>query len=171
MAYRLVNLSGEFLLLLLGHALGTIPVVVIEPIATTATFAVTLLLENVEHLLGIHASESLVHQAHRLALVRPIGVAWHGYDCLAWVQVFEHEVNHVVTSGVRQAVIFVMQLAPCGEVSIHLVRVLMRHHKRQLGVAQLLHKLAPIAFVSPIGTGGRDVVIHSGTPNHHDATQ
>jgi len=81
--------------------------------AVTITVTVTafffLLLEDVEHLLGVHATESLVDKAHRLTChLVPLGIARHRNELLIRVEVSEHQVNNVVTSSVRQLVVLVM---------------------------------------------------------------
>ena len=64
LTYGLVNLLEQLLLVCIGHAFGIGPIVHIEPALTLAAIAapvLLLLLENVEHLLGIHTSEPLVN--------------------------------------------------------------------------------------------------------------
>ena len=66
----MVDLFGKLLLLLLAHALCISPVVKVHALAfTVAAFAILLLLENVEHLFAVHATETLVDQPHRVALL------------------------------------------------------------------------------------------------------
>ena len=126
MAYRLVDLALKLTLLLVGHVFRTTPIVFVEALSVAITIApvaiLFLLLEYVEHLLGVHATESLVDQAHYITRhFVPLGVARHCNERLIRIEVSEHQVNNVVTSLIRQTMIFVMEFLPCGQVSIHLV--------------------------------------------------
>ena len=176
LAYGLVDLALKLTLLFVGHVFCTTPVVLVETI--TFAFTITpvtilfLLLEYVEHLLGVHATESLVDQAHRFTRhLVPLGVARHGNQRLVRIEVSEHQVNHVVTSLIRQLVILVMQLLPCGQVSIHLVGCFVRNQEPKLLVTQLTHELASVLLITAIGTCGRDVIHYASTPNHQHARQ
>ena len=81
-----------------------------------------LLLEYVEHLLGVKTFEACVEAADALTLV----IAWERSPLLCRVGLHNHQVNDVVTSHVSQTAVLVPQLAPDSQVTQRLVHVLMQ---------------------------------------------
>ena len=81
-----------------------------------------LLLEYVEHLLGIHLGKARVEHPDALAL----RVAWVGDILLGRVHVVEHQVDDMVTSHISHAPVALPQLAPDKQVPQRLVQVLMQ---------------------------------------------
>ena len=131
----LVNVTLQLLGLLWAQTIGLGPVMQVHAFAFTIAARVAalfLLLENVEHLLGAHATEPLVTQAHLLALHRTIAVDRHGDRAPVRVQVLEHQVDHVVHRVVGESCVFLMQSLPRSQVAVHLVPCLVRHNKVKL---------------------------------------
>ena len=70
--------------------------------------AAILLLEYVEDLLGVHATEADIVAAHTLAIVS----AREGDDLLVRVHVHNHQVDDVIHSYVGETWVFLVQLGP-----------------------------------------------------------
>ena len=96
-----------------------------------ATTALLLLLfhENVEDLLGVHATILLVDQANRLA--RQL-ITRHSDHVLVLVHVKQLDVDDIVTGLVGDASVLLIQRPPCGQVSVALVHVLVQHEESKL---------------------------------------
>ena len=167
--YRLVNVTLKFFLLLVGHLLRTIPVVLIDPtisITFSCFFTLLLLFQYVEHLLAVHTPKPLINQAHHLAFVLTFLVDGHLDHGMFGITVSEHEVNNVVTSLIRQRMIFVVHLVVRGHVPKHLMPCFMRHHKSQFLLRQFRYELTPVFLISSVGTRSRYVIHYASTPNH-----
>ena len=172
----LVNVALKRFDFLGSQAIGLGPVMYVHAFAVTiaitiAAVLILLLLENVEHLFGVHATEPFIAQAHRLTLHRAITVDRHRDRAVGRVQVFEHQVDHVVHRVVGESCINLVQSSPRSQVSVHLVPCLVRHNKVNLWLFEHLYELAPIPLVSAIGTGSWDVVIHPCATDHHHTRQ
>ena len=79
------------------------------------------------------------------------------------------QVDNEVTRTVGEVSILIMQLAPCGQVPIHLVHSLVQHNEGKLLLAEHLDERHAVGLVASVGTGGRSLVVHKGLAHHQDA--
>ena len=166
LAHRLVNITGEGLLLLGAHLLGAVPVVLIEALAGLALAAATalgLLLEvGIDHR-AVPAAILVVETPH---LQRP----GHGGKTIG-VVVNKFYVDDVVAGHVCGLLVLVIHPPPCGEVAIELVIHLVQHEEAQLLVVEALDEGPPVHLVAPVGAGGWHRVVDAASADHHDAGQ
>ena len=124
------------------------------------------LTQYVEHLLGVHPTEPLIPQAKDFARFL---VTRHRQQGLVGVHVSQLDVDDVVTRGVGQVMVYVMQPFPCCQMPIALVHVLVHHKEGQLLVSQLVHERPPVCGVTPVGPRSPHLVVHTGL-THHEQT-
>ena len=163
----MVDLLVQRVTVCLVHLLGIVPAMLVEArLALAATLLLVcalLLLQYVEDLLGAHAIEPLIIQAHAGA----IWVARELAHALGRVSLHDDAVNHVVTSDVGELVVCLVQLAPCSQVPKPLVNSLVQTHEGQLCYRQRLDEGSAIHLVTAIGVRRSSLVAQARLAYRH----
>ena len=173
----MVDLLVQRVTVCLVHLLGIVPAMLVEARLACATtlllvcalltlavgLLLLLLLQYVEDLLGAHAIEPLVVQAHAGA----IWITRELAHALVGVGLHDDAVNHVVTSNVSQLRVILEQLAPCSQVSKPLVTSLVQTHEGQLCYRQCLDEGRAIYLIPAIGVRRSSLVAQARLAYRH----
>ena len=165
LTHSLVNISGQFTLLVCAHLLRTIPVMLIEPLGLAVTLAIIvvilILLEVIVNLSGV-PPRILGVVAPTLGHLGPAIFAILGHDLV---------VDDIVTGYVGHAWVLFVEVSPRCQMTIQLVIHLVQDEEPQLSIVEPFHKLSTIHLVTSVGAGCRNlglIVFYCAITDHDD---